>query len=312
MLKLSKTDFQEIRDWMYRNARNIELSLWKYHFENGSSEDVLSALAFYQNEDGGFGNALEADSWNPDSTPYTTLRAIDIIKGIGFDNIEHPIMQGIFKYLENTEYVTDYGWLFSIPSNDHYPHAPWWTYDIEANKYESIGLTAGLSAFILQYADESSDLYKKALKFTNKLLEDLKSQEKFGDMGVGGYCVLLDVIKKCGIEKSVDYENALCITKKLVYDSIERDTTKWEFYGKRPSHFIESPESVFFRENEDIVMKELDYLIERRPEKSVWNITWSWFDNNEKYPKEFAVSENWWRASVAIQNMLQLRRFDRL
>lgn len=147
---------------------------------------------------------------------------------------------------------------------------------------------------------------------SRQLAEDLKALDKFGDMGIGGYCVLLDTIKQCGLENVFDYENALCIVKKLVYDSIERDTSKWEFYGKRPSNYIHSPESVFFKENEDLVMKELDYLIEKRPEKGVWKITWSWFDNNEKYAKEFAISENWWKAIVAIQNMTHLRNFGRL
>lgn len=312
MLKLSKSDFDEIRDWMYRNARNIELSLWRYHFENGSREDVLSALAFYQNEDGGFGNTLEADNWNPESTPYTTLRAIDVVKSVGLSDMEHPIMQGIFRFLESGKHMTEYGWLFSIPSNDNYPHAPWWSFDNKANRYESIGLTAELAAFIIEFGDKDSELYKKAMNFAKQLTTDLKTLSKFGDMGVGGYCVLLDTIRRCGLEEIFDYKNTLPIVKKLVYDSIERDVSKWEFYGKRPSNFIDSPESVFFKDNEDITMKELDYLIEKRPAKSVWNITWSWFENNEKYPKEFAVSENWWRAAVAIQKMTQLRRFGRI
>ncbi len=61
MKKLKAQDYAEIRLWMYRNARQIELALWQYYFENGSQESVLAALAMYQNADGGFGNALEAD-----------------------------------------------------------------------------------------------------------------------------------------------------------------------------------------------------------------------------------------------------------
>ncbi len=311
MMKLSQADFREIRDWVYRNARNLELSLWKYHFENGSGEDVLTALAFYQNEDGGFGNTLEADNWNPESTPYTTLRAIDILLGIDFSDMKHPIMRGIFKYLESYKYMTENGWIFSIPSNDNYPHAPWWSYDAEANRFESIGVTAGLAAFILRFAENDSELYRRAFTFSKLLIGDLKTVDKFGDMGIGGYCILLDAVKHCGLETEFDYDNSLSTVRKLVYDSIERDTSKWEFYGKRPSNYIDSPDNVFFKENEDIVMKELDYLIERRPEKSVWPITWSWFDNNEKYAKEFAISENWWKAVVAIQNLMQLKRFNR-
>ena len=62
MRKLSSEDYQEIRLWMYGNARQIELAIWQYYFENGSKEAVLSSLSFYQNDDGGFGHTLEADS----------------------------------------------------------------------------------------------------------------------------------------------------------------------------------------------------------------------------------------------------------
>ena len=41
--------YEKCRTYIYRTARPLCLALWKYHFENGSKEDVLHALAFYQN-----------------------------------------------------------------------------------------------------------------------------------------------------------------------------------------------------------------------------------------------------------------------
>ena len=32
------------RNWIYRNARPLDLSRWQYHFENGTKENVLNAL----------------------------------------------------------------------------------------------------------------------------------------------------------------------------------------------------------------------------------------------------------------------------
>lgn len=55
-----KNQYIEVRQWMYRNARHVEVCLWNYLFENGTKEAVINALSFYQNKDGGFGNALEA------------------------------------------------------------------------------------------------------------------------------------------------------------------------------------------------------------------------------------------------------------
>ncbi|ABX42575.1 hypothetical protein [Lachnoclostridium phytofermentans] len=312
MKKLSKQSFDEIRLWIYRNARPIELAIWQYEFENGSKEVVLSALSFYQNEDGGFGNALEADSWNPNSSPYTTLNAISKLIEIDFCDINHPILQGIFKFLESGIHSSENGWFFSIPSNNDYPHAPWWTYDSEANEYESIGLSAGIACFVLKFADKDSPLYKRTFSIVEKLITKLSMSGKYGEMGVGGYCELMETIPQLGLSDRFDMDFISSTVKRLVYDSIERDISKWIYYGKTPSSFISSPDSVFYKDNEEIMQKELDYIIEKRPSSGVWGITWSWFENNEKYLKEIAISENWWKADVAIRKLKLLRNFNRI
>ncbi len=312
MKKLSLKDYKEIKSWMYRNARPIELALWQYYFENGSKEAVLSALAHYQNDDGGFGHALEADSWNPNSSPYTTLWAIDILNGINFNDIKHPIMQGIFKYLQSNSYCSENGWYFSIPTNDDYAHAPWWTYNKDENAFQGIGVTAGIINFIFMNADRDSELFKKALSLSDTIITKLNTSDKYGDMGIGGYCVLLEAIAQAGLTSRFDHSSLTVKVKKLVNDSIERDTSQWVYYTRRPSDYINSPESIFYKDNEDIVTKELDYLIDTRLQNGVWNITWSWFENYEKYAKEFAISENWWKASVAMDKIIFLKNFGRL
>lgn len=312
MKKLGLEGYREIKMWMDRNARQIDLTLWQYLFENGSKENVLTALSCYQNEDGGFGNALEADCWNTESSPYTSLYAINMLKAIDFTDTAHPVLQGIFRFLDSGKYLAEYGWLFSIPSNNDYAHAPWWSYNPEANEVENIGVTAELSAFIIKYFDKNSDLYKRVITIINHIFNKLDTQGNYGDMGIGGYCILLDTIKQVGLEGQYDYDKLLNTIKKSVQNSIERDTSKWIYYGVRPSNYITSPDSLFYAGNEDILQKELDYLIDTREKNNVWNITWSWFENNEKYPKEFAVSENWWKAGKAIEKVLLLRNFKRL
>ena len=63
---------------------------------------------------------------------YHNARQIEIEKG-------HPIMLGIFKFLESGVHSNEKSWLFSILSNDNWPRAPWWTYNPEAVAVESIG-----------------------------------------------------------------------------------------------------------------------------------------------------------------------------
>lgn len=106
MRKLSTIDFQEIRFWMYRNARPIDLAIWQYHFDKGSKEAILSALSAYQNSDNGFGRALDADNWNPNSSPYTTGIAITILDEIKISDTQHPLVKGILAYLDNRVYFS--------------------------------------------------------------------------------------------------------------------------------------------------------------------------------------------------------------
>jgi len=64
---------------------------------------VLTALSVYQNADGGFGHALETDSWNPNSVPIQTWVATEILREIGFADKTRPIIQGILRYLDSGE-----------------------------------------------------------------------------------------------------------------------------------------------------------------------------------------------------------------
>ncbi|MBQ7138495.1 MAG: hypothetical protein IJO39_05845, partial [Clostridia bacterium] len=92
--------YEKARAFMYRCARPLELALWQYHFEGGSAENVLRALSFYQNEDGGFGHALEADNWNPNSSPLTTQTATEILYAVNAP-ADHPVVQNVLRYLDS-------------------------------------------------------------------------------------------------------------------------------------------------------------------------------------------------------------------
>lgn len=308
-MKLAYKDYSVIRNWIYRNARPLELSIWNYYFENGSLDKVLDNLALYQNDDGGFGHALEADNWNANSSPATTMTAVSILRSLDYKDKNSEIIKGIVKYLDDNEYFNENGWFFSIPTNDEYAHAPWWTYD--RNNTESIGCTLDAISFIFEYVDGDSNLYSRALKYCNRLMDKLFTNEDFGDMGIGGYCTLIENINQMpSIKAKYDYDKIVSTIKQKVNHSIEQDLNKWDSYSVRPSNYIRSRDSIFYENNKEHLQKELIYIINSRNNDGVWNITWSWFDNNEKYSKEFAISENWWKSSIAINNMLLLKEFN--
>ena len=82
-MNINKT-YTTARTFIYRNARPLDIVRWQYHFENGSKEEVLTALAAYQNADGGFGHALEPD-WNNQGVcdaAYYAILADDYFGGL--------------------------------------------------------------------------------------------------------------------------------------------------------------------------------------------------------------------------------------
>lgn len=301
--------FTEIKNWMYRNARHIDLCLWQYLFEDGDREPVITALMNYQNDDGGFGNALEADNWNPNSSPITTQHALRILEMINFFDMEHEIYKGIWKYLNSEKDLLEYGWRFTIPSNDNYPHAPWWNYSEDENKKDYYGITAELASFILKFGDKNSKLYEKALKLADELLLNFTSDIYYGDMGLSGYKTLIETVKKLKLNK-YDIEKLTNILEEKIRNSIEYDTSKWGSYVVRPSKFINSPNSIFYKDNSEIMNKELEYLLNAKPKNEVWGITWTWFDNMDKYSREFYISENWWKGFIVIENMTLFKNFN--
>lgn len=301
-----KLDINPITGWIHRNAREIELARWKYHFENGEKMDVVHALLPYQNKDGGFANGLDSDNWNTNSLPYATLLAMDILKEIHFEDVSHPIFQGIFKYLEST-YPN--GWLFTVPTNSDFPHASFYNYDEEYNKVENTGIIMKFSAFVLEFGKHLA-IYKQVVdnltQFTEKLF-----QNELGDIGPSGFISLITTMKNVGIE-GYDYDVLEKRLQQLVYQSIQRDPEQWPFYGYRPSDYVKTPNSMFYEANKDILETEIKFLIDTIPKNDVWPVTWTWFENNELYPMEFAVSIHWAKSTKCIEKCLFLRNFGKL
>lgn len=307
-MNLMKDDYNMIKNWMYRNARPLDIARWKYHFENGNRNEVITALSAYQNPDGGFGHALEADSWNPNSAPMQTWNALELLFEIDCPKDE-PIIKNILGYLESGVNFEGEVWLAEIHSNNEYPHAPWWTYNDDVKEEWGYNPTASIAGFILYYGNSDTSIYKKAENITNKAIERYMSMPKLISMHeLSCYIRLLSLLEIM----NKDYIFDISILKnKLIEDvnaTIEQDSKKWNTtYCAKPSFYINSPNSPFYETNKKVMDEELDLLISSRNKDGVWDITWTW----GAYEKEFAISENWWKANLVILNLKLLKEFNR-
>ncbi len=317
LTKLPKEDFLKIKNWIYRNARPLDIARWKYHFENGNREDIIIALSAYQNDDGGFGNTVEADSWNPNSSPFSTSTVIGILEEIGFHEQNHPLIKGILRYLDNTPEFTGKYWPAVIRSNNDYPHAPWWSFSANFEAEWGYTPTAKLAGFILRFADRGTAIYNKAAtiakeaidKYLNGVTPDGKPYRSVPrEAEVECFLYLLNSIIEIN---AMELGNTSELEKALREQAgmfIEKDTSKWNGYCWKPSAFINSPNSIFYKGNEEVMAAELDFILNNRNQDGVWNIPWNW----GAYEREFAISENWWKATKGIEYLLLLKNFNRL
>ena len=89
MKKLDSECFARARQFIADQGRALEQAWADVHFAAGPPPAVLKALVPYQNEDGGFGRALEPDLRLADSSAIATSVGFCALAQIGDDgNVE--------------------------------------------------------------------------------------------------------------------------------------------------------------------------------------------------------------------------------
>lgn len=86
------------KNFIKNHARPLEMALYRYFYENGTPQAVITELAKYQNADGGFGHGLEADNWNPHSNPIATNDAVITLYRTGALDKDSAVVKGIVRY----------------------------------------------------------------------------------------------------------------------------------------------------------------------------------------------------------------------
>ncbi len=237
MKKISIDEFLRLRNLVFRSARPLDYTKWKFLFEKGSCDDFLSVLSGYQNEDGGFGHNIECNNWNPNSSPYTVCIALDYLDTTDDheSGIKSRIIAGIIKYLCSGAYLSDDGWvgMQGIPGNNDFAHMPWFHFEPGKAAEADIGVTKRLADFVLKHAGENSSIYRKA--------EGLKERyRQCGQVLLHGY---------------PGYDPAALNIK-------EFDPATYPAWLPLPVYFIGSPESSFYPECRRTANMNLDTIVD--------------------------------------------------
>jgi hypothetical protein len=298
--------FEKSRQFIYRFARPLDLARFRYHFECASREEVLAALSFYQNPDGGFGHALEADAWNPNSSPIQTWCATEILREIGLLDASHPIICGILNYLTSGRDFDGHFWYTSVRSNNDAPHAPWWHTDEDTSFGGDYNPTACLAGFILRYAENGSLLYRLGLRIAGEACDALMANNRENDMHTTLCFIRMCEYLRAAGEQYLPVDTMLDVLRDTVDRIIDKNDDLWDCsYACRPSQFIESPDSLFSEELRELALCECEVIRRSQLEDGSWEIPWGW----GSYPEAWPISRLWWKVSGIIAYNRFLKNF---
>ena len=285
--------------YILKNARPLELAIYKYYFENESSQAIVDEISKFQNADGGFGHALEPDFLNPNSSPIATNDAIITLSRVNALDRDSAIVQGIVKYLESHDSFNEdkKRWLFAIDSNKDYPHAIWW--EKKGDGISKFNPSISLAAFMVCYGNRTS-LYEEIIK------EGFEYLQTGGDVSgddINCYLLAYELLTKNGINNIIDinvFKDLLC---KAIENCICKDIEK---YGVE---YIPMPSVIFAGKYLDFITPEIkplisaekDILGKLQMEDGGFDITWKWYT---PYSDEYAQARAWWRPRITIEKLL--------
>lgn len=287
---------QRAREFVYGNARLIDRKRFAYWFENDSREDVLNALRAYQNADGGFGNALEADLRCPDSQPAPTEMALSIMDEL--DAYDPDILRGVARYLRSIA-LPEGGFPFVFRSAEAYPYAPWWR--VERDDQPSINPTGQILGYLYRQQTlpeiRQEEWFVRSVEYLWREVE--QGEPTWYHDAVNWIAFLEHVPDRRRAEEPLARLDRW-LTKPGV---IERNLDA-SGYVKKVLDWAPTPDSYAAKViSEREFQEHLDHLIREQQEDGGWPINW-------EAPSPAAEQE--WRGWMTVQRLKTLRAFGRL
>ncbi len=306
MITLTDADLARSRDYVHQNGRPLDRARFAFHFDGGPAAAVVSALAEYQNPDGGFGHGLEPDMHTPASSVVATALAGAILREVSAPAAE-PVVGRAVGYLVGAFDAGRRRWPIVPPDVEAAPHAPWWNYaEIEQtfNGFE-LNPMAVVVAVLHEYADLVPADFLAGV--TTTVLERLDTRRSSIDRDEFRAVVALG---QSGRLPDGQRARVQALALEQVERSVEFDEARWGEYRLQPLDVLPSPQ-VFLAPAipAGVVERNLDHWVRQHQSDGSWPLTWSWAEVDEK---AWARAERDGKCVVLIERLETLRAHGRL
>ncbi len=307
--KLTPHGFRGAVAYVNTHARPLERALYRYHFEEGSEDEVVDELMRFRNADGGFGHALEPDVDTPSSSALATGIALRLITELDCPEGDEQVPDAI-NYLLDTLDRKSLTWRVVPPDTNHSPHAPWW-HDEEGSLAKTfddfliIPRVLILGSLHAYAALTSRELLEQ---MTNATIEAISELPVLGTGGGSDLEYVAYLAAAPGLpQASRDLLTELVIA--AVPQSVITDPSKWSGYCLTPLRTTPRPTSLGAGAIREALDAHLDWTIDHQAANGAWDPTWSWFGN---YPEAWPKAKQAWRGILTLKTLLSLRAFGRL
>lgn len=304
MKLLTRDAFKKAGQFIEENGRPLEVARFKYEFSEAPASQVLEALSSFQNNDGGFGCALEPDLRTQESSTLCTSMAFQTLRSLGVSK-ENPLVSNALKFLRSELNEKQQSWRIIPASAEKSPRAPWWYQQGREEQFESFSLnpTAELLGYIYDYPGSVPNTVIELI--SNRVLSEVVGLEK---IEMHDLLCCLRLLKTESLSEAFRDQLQSKISN-LINDTICRDEESWKSYSLRPLQVVDSPQSIFASGLETAINLNLDYEIQEQQANGSWKPTWSW---DERYPNDWEIAKREWTGILTLEKLLILKRFDRI
>lgn len=230
--------------------------------------------------------------------------AIHILHELAYQDTTHPVIQNMLRYLESGKDMVDGFWVSILPSNNQYPHAPWWT-KTDRKTFDVYMPNADICWFILKFAQKDSPLYDRAVSMVQRMLNLFLSQNEVEPHSLESMMFLLRELQKTDSSCGQLEDAATAHGIQLMRGLIEVNPDTWTAYCITPSFFIHDRLHPLYPEYRELLKLEVQRLMETRDADGCWDINWVW----QEYESAYRLSANWWKSSVTMQKLMLYETF---